>query len=173
MFVEDPAVSESLKVHLERFQFDAAIVGDVRERQRPEIGLAGLGTDAGEFRTDDFDGIVAPRVLVGERLQRPERLARHPSFNSPNAEDPIEGAAVAAAARLDSTGGGGVPETGRTRERRFTSTASHAKPAARPVQALQPAPGVRTGGAAIDRSAGRGMVPAKSRQTLSFLRVKL
>src|SRR5437667_1839509 len=67
--VEDPFIAIRLQVQLERFELDAAIAGSVAEGDRAEIGLARLGTDAGEFGAHDFDGIVAPRIGVCESFQ--------------------------------------------------------------------------------------------------------
>ncbi len=58
VFVKNPFVTIALEVKLEGFQFDAELIGTIRDINRTEIGLAGLGAQAGEFRTIDLDIIV-------------------------------------------------------------------------------------------------------------------
>src|SRR5439155_10007689 len=67
--VEDALVAVALQVELERFQFDAALGGRVGEGDGAEIRLPRLRTDAGEFRTDNFDAVIPAGKRVGKRLQ--------------------------------------------------------------------------------------------------------
>src|SRR5262249_40209099 len=54
---------------LQRFQLHAERAGRVGEGDRAEVGLAGLGTKTGELGADNFDGVVASGLRVGESLQ--------------------------------------------------------------------------------------------------------
>ena len=67
--VEGADVAEALKVQLQRLQLHAGLAGHVAERDGAEVRLAGLGAQAGELRTDDFDGVIAPRMGVGKGFQ--------------------------------------------------------------------------------------------------------
>src|SRR5262249_9373735 len=58
VLVEDALVAEALQVELERLQLDAAVRRRVGVGDGAEVRLAGLGANAGELGTDDFDGVV-------------------------------------------------------------------------------------------------------------------
>src|SRR2546429_4912084 len=51
------------------FRSDAERGRRVRERDRAEVWLARFGTEAGEFGADDFNCVIAARVLVGKSFQ--------------------------------------------------------------------------------------------------------
>ena len=68
VLVEVAFVAEAPDVEFEALQFDAAAVGDVVKRQRGEVRLPGLGTEAGELRDLHMDLVVALRVGVVEGL---------------------------------------------------------------------------------------------------------
>ena len=70
VFVEDALVPKALQVRLETLELDALLSGRVGERQRAEIGLAGLGADGRELGADDFDDIVAAGKLVVKGFQK-------------------------------------------------------------------------------------------------------
>ena len=57
-FVEYAFVAVGLEVEFEGFEFEAFLVGAVLDGDGAEIGLAGLGTEAGELRAVDFDLVV-------------------------------------------------------------------------------------------------------------------
>src|SRR6516165_10305227 len=57
--VERPLRAVALEVELERLQLDAGRRGGVGEGDGAEVGLAGLGAEAGELGADDLDGVVA------------------------------------------------------------------------------------------------------------------
>ena len=48
-FVKNALVAEGVVVVLERFEFDAGLVGDVVQFDGGEVGQAGLGADGGEL----------------------------------------------------------------------------------------------------------------------------
>src|SRR5262249_6854669 len=50
-------------------QVGAGVIGDVAEGDGAEVGVSGLGAEAGEFGADDLDGVVAAGPGVGEGLQ--------------------------------------------------------------------------------------------------------
>ncbi len=68
VLVEDAYIAVGLKVILEALQFEAEFVGDVFDLNRPEVGLAGFGTDGGKFRRDVLDGVIALRMRIVERF---------------------------------------------------------------------------------------------------------
>src|ERR1039458_6201532 len=49
VFLEDAQIAVTDQVFLQRFQFEAALVGHVANPQRPEIGQASFGTYGGEL----------------------------------------------------------------------------------------------------------------------------
>lgn len=64
VLVKDAFVAVTLEIKLERFKLDAELVGAIRDMDRAEIRLAGLGAKAGEFRTIDLDIIVLLRMRI-------------------------------------------------------------------------------------------------------------
>jgi len=58
-----------LHIKLQTFQLDTGLVGGVIYRDDPEVRLAGLGTDAGKFRTSDGDFIIPSRPGVIKQLK--------------------------------------------------------------------------------------------------------
>jgi len=64
LFMECTFVTERPDVHLQRFQFDAALLWYVVDIDGREVWLAGFGAEAGEFRDADADGVVAILVWV-------------------------------------------------------------------------------------------------------------
>lgn len=75
--VEGTFVAVTPHVQLQRLQLDAGLLGHVVEMQRGEIRLSGLRADAGELGNSHVDGIVAPRLRVGEGFQRLRRFRGH------------------------------------------------------------------------------------------------
>jgi len=69
VFVKRTVIPVLLQVEFQRLQFEAELIGNVGDRQRPEIRLAGFRTDGSEFRTDRFDLVISVRKLIGKRLQ--------------------------------------------------------------------------------------------------------
>ena len=69
VLVENALVAKALQIHLQALQLDALLVGRVGERERAEIGLAGLGTNRRELGADDFDDVIAAGKLVVECFQ--------------------------------------------------------------------------------------------------------
>jgi len=68
-FVECPVVAILLQVHLQRLQFEALFVWDIRDRQFTEIGLSCLGAQRREFWTDCIDRVVPLRIGVFEGFE--------------------------------------------------------------------------------------------------------
>jgi hypothetical protein len=56
--VKGTFVTERPDVEFERLQFHTALIRHVFELERGEIGLTGLGTQAGELRHVDADGVI-------------------------------------------------------------------------------------------------------------------
>jgi hypothetical protein len=58
------------------------LVGRVRKRQRPKIGLSRLRTNGCEFRANDLDDVVAAGILIFERFEQIARILerRHASI---------------------------------------------------------------------------------------------
>jgi hypothetical protein len=75
--VERALVAEAPQVELECLQLDAELLRHVFQVQGREVGLAGLGAEAGEFGRLDPDGIVAARLRVREGFQRLAGTGRH------------------------------------------------------------------------------------------------
>ena len=70
MLVKGPMVTIPLQVELQGLQLHADPIGDIGDREGPEIGLARLGADRGELRTDRLDLVISIGELIGEGLQR-------------------------------------------------------------------------------------------------------
>lgn len=68
-FVKCALVAVALEIKLERFQLNAQRARRVGERDGAEIGLAGLGTQTGEFGTDDLDGVITSGLGIREGFQ--------------------------------------------------------------------------------------------------------
>jgi len=75
--VEGTLVAVRPDVELEALQFDAEMVGDVIEKQRREIGLAGLWAQAGEFGNLHVDVEIAVDRGIREGFEGFRRLAGH------------------------------------------------------------------------------------------------
>src|SRR5205085_7750748 len=75
--VERPLVAEGPEVELERLQLHAALVGDVADADRGEVGLPGDRAEAGELGGFEVDLVVARRRGIGEGLELPGRLGGH------------------------------------------------------------------------------------------------
>src|SRR5262249_14534391 len=71
--VEDTLRAVPLEIELQRLQLNTTLGRRVGKGDGPKVGLARLGAEAGELGTDDLNGVVASRVLVGERLQQLDR----------------------------------------------------------------------------------------------------
>ncbi len=69
IFVEDALVAVTLEIELDRFKLQAELVGTIRDMDRAEIGLAGLGAETGKFRTIDLDIVIPLRMGILERFQ--------------------------------------------------------------------------------------------------------
>jgi len=63
-FVKNALVAELLQVQFEAFEFNAPLVRDVAERERPEVGLTGFRTDRCEFGTHNFDDVIPVRCWI-------------------------------------------------------------------------------------------------------------
>lgn len=66
VFVENPFVSERLKVLLQALQFDARRTSNVADLDRGEVRLPRLGTKAGEFAYVVLNKIVVRGMGVGK-----------------------------------------------------------------------------------------------------------
>lgn len=62
-------IPKTEQIQLQRLALHHFLVGNVRDVQRREIGLARDRAQAGKFGTVELDEIVPARVLVIERLQ--------------------------------------------------------------------------------------------------------
>ena len=76
VLVKNALVAEALQVELQALQLDALLVGRVRDRERAEVGLAGLRAHRRELRRDDLDLVIAVGKLVFERFQQVAKV-RH------------------------------------------------------------------------------------------------
>ena len=65
-FVKSAFVAVGPEIELERFELDAAGVGDVADGDGGEVRLAGFGAQAGEFRALHANKIITPGMRVGE-----------------------------------------------------------------------------------------------------------
>ena len=68
IFVEDPFISEALKVQFEALEFDAKFVRHVAENQHAEIWLARFGANRSELGAADFNLIVTVGEAVVENF---------------------------------------------------------------------------------------------------------
>ena len=78
--VEGAQVPEAPDVELEALQFQATLVRDVPEVQMGEVGLAGLGTQAGELRNGDMDEVIPLHCGVGKGFQTLGQGGGHRAF---------------------------------------------------------------------------------------------
>ena len=69
LLVEDAFVAVALEIELEGFKLKAELVGAIRDMDGAEIGLTGLGAEAGKFRTIDLDIIVPLGMGILESFQ--------------------------------------------------------------------------------------------------------
>ena len=58
LLMERADIAEAPHVHLERFEFDAKLIGDVLNREVREVGLTGERAVSGELGNLDVDQIV-------------------------------------------------------------------------------------------------------------------
>jgi hypothetical protein len=75
-FVERAAIAEGPNVELQRFQFHAALIGDIFEFQRGEVGLSRFRAQAGELRNGHPDRVVALGRGVGKDFEGVAHRAR-------------------------------------------------------------------------------------------------
>ncbi len=68
-FVERAVVTVRPEVQLPGLELDAQGVGDVFDADGGEVGLPGLGADAGELGAVEPDDVIALRLRIHERLQ--------------------------------------------------------------------------------------------------------
>lgn len=66
--IECAVIAVLLKVEFETLEFETGGVGDVGDDQGSEIGVAGHGTDTGEFGADRFDDEIPIGIRVIEGL---------------------------------------------------------------------------------------------------------
>ena len=66
VFVKDALRPIALQIKLERLQFHASCRGRICKDDGSEIGLTCLGTECSKFRANDFDGVLAPGILIGK-----------------------------------------------------------------------------------------------------------
>lgn len=78
-FVEGAFVAVGPHVELEALEFDTELVRDVVQDQGGEVGLAGLGAEAGEFGNFHVD-VEIPAGGVGEGFQGLAGLGGHGDF---------------------------------------------------------------------------------------------
>ncbi len=69
VFMEVAVIAEAEEVEFQGFAFYHEISGNVGDVNGSKIGLPGFGAQAGEFRTVEFDKIVAVFVFIGNSFQ--------------------------------------------------------------------------------------------------------
>lgn len=69
VFMEVAVIAEAEEVEFQGFAFYHEISGNVGDVDGGKIGLPGFGAEAGEFRTVEFDEIVAVFVFIGNSFQ--------------------------------------------------------------------------------------------------------
>ena len=69
VFMEVTVIAEAEEVEFQGFAFYHEISGDVGDVDGGKIGLPCFGAQAGEFRTVEFDKIVAVFVFIGNSFQ--------------------------------------------------------------------------------------------------------
>jgi len=69
-FIEDTPMAILLQVKFEGFQLETLIIGTINDGYNAEIGLSGLGAEAGKLGTVDLDFVVAVGLGVGEGFQQ-------------------------------------------------------------------------------------------------------
>ena len=69
VFMEVAVIAEAEEVEFQGFAFYHEISGNVGDVDGGKIGLPGFGAQAGEFRTVEFDEIVAVFVFIGNSFQ--------------------------------------------------------------------------------------------------------
>ena len=70
VFLEDSEVAVAEEIFLERFELEAACAGHVADRERAEVGQAGLGANGGQLGIVDDDFITGKLVLPGLDLRK-------------------------------------------------------------------------------------------------------
>ena len=68
-FVENALVSVRLKIELQTLEFDAKLVGDELERQRPVVGLTRLRAERRELGADVRDNVIPLRARVVKEFE--------------------------------------------------------------------------------------------------------
>ena len=68
--IKDAFVAIGKEIDLEAFHLDAELVGDVCDRQRPEVRLARLRAERRELRADRFDRVVPVGAGVWKGFQQ-------------------------------------------------------------------------------------------------------
>jgi len=66
----DAAITETLQIHLEAFKLQAFLVRNIAQCKSGKIGLPGARADRRKFRCNDFDFVIARRMLIGEGFHR-------------------------------------------------------------------------------------------------------
>lgn len=84
IFVEDPFISEALKVQFEAFEFHAKFVWDISKNQHPKIRLASFWADGRKLWAANFNLIVAVRKAVFENFEFFAEICWH--LQSPSAQ---------------------------------------------------------------------------------------
>ena len=69
VFMEVAVIAEAEEVEFQGFAFYHEISWNVGDVDGSKIGLSGFWTEAGEFRTVEFDKIVAVFVFIGNSFQ--------------------------------------------------------------------------------------------------------
>src|SRR5215475_11456319 len=70
MFMENLHVTERVDVEFERFQLNAAVIGNITNVQCREIRKIGKGTDCREFRCGEIDLDSPARVFIRKGVER-------------------------------------------------------------------------------------------------------
>jgi hypothetical protein len=68
--VEGVLVAEAVQIELDRSQLDDLPVRDVAQMDGGKVGIAGAGTEAGEFGVAQLDQVVPLGRRVRQRLER-------------------------------------------------------------------------------------------------------
>ncbi len=62
-------VTKTPYIHLQGLEFDTALIGHIVDAQGSEIGLAGLGTQATEFRDANLDAVITIWLRIVEGFE--------------------------------------------------------------------------------------------------------
>ena len=74
-------IAERPEVQLQGFQLDAELIWYIFDIENGEVGLAGFGAQAGEFRHLHADGVIAFAHRIRKGLQVLGGLGRHTIFS--------------------------------------------------------------------------------------------